>query len=142
VDEALDLTGTGHLAGRQLSTLSGGERQRVSIAAALAQGGTILLLDEPTSFLDYRHQVQILDLLDRLHRERGYTVVAVTHDLNGLVAGADSALALVEGTVAFAGKPDALFEAETLARIYGNEFVLVPGGPGGLPLVVPARNGT
>ena len=65
------MTGVADLADRSMSSLSGGERQRASIAAALAQGGSILLLDEPTSFLDYRHQVQILDLLDRLHHESG-----------------------------------------------------------------------
>ena len=141
VEEALELTSTAHLAKRSVTTLSGGERQRVSIAAALAQGGTILLLDEPTSFLDYRHQVQMLDLLHRLHGERGFTVVSVTHDLNGLVAEADSALALVDGRVAFWGPPAALFDSETLSRIYGSEFVLVDGGRRGLPFVAPARNG-
>lgn len=142
VDEALDLTETGHLDGRSMNTLSGGERQRVCIAAALAQGGTILLLDEPTSFLDVRHQVQILDLLGRLNSEEGYTVVAVTHDLNGLVADADSILGLVDGGVAFSGPPGDLFEAEILARIFGNEFVLLPGGRHGLPVVIPSRNGS
>lgn len=142
VDEALELTTTGHLEHRSMATLSGGERQRVGIAAALAQGGTILLLDEPTSFLDYRHQVQILDMLDRLHTHGGYTVVAVTHDLNGLVAGAASVLALVDGRVEFSGPPESLFDAEILAGIYGNDFILVPGGRNGLPLVAPARNGS
>lgn len=142
VDEALDLTEIDHLAARSMKTLSGGERQRVWIAAALAQGGTILLLDEPTSFLDYRHQVQVLDLLGRLHAERGYTVVAVTHDLNGLVADADSVLGLVEGRVEFSGPPRELFDAAVLSRIFGNDFVLVTGGRHGLPLVMPARNGS
>jgi len=142
VDEALDLTETGHLEDRSMKALSGGERQRVCIAAALAQGGTILLLDEPTSFLDYRHQVQVLDLLGRLNSEEGYTVVAVTHDLNGLVADADSALGLVEGGVAFSGPPGDLFEAEILAKIFGNEFVLLSGGRHGLPVVIPSRNGS
>lgn len=142
VEEALELTETDHLAARSMTTLSGGERQRVWIAAALAQGGTILLLDEPTSFLDYRHQVQVLDLLGRLHAERGYTVVAVTHDLNGLVADADSVLGLVDGRVEFAGSPGELFDAAILSRIFGNDFVLVAGGRHGLPLVMPARNGS
>ena len=142
VSEALALTATGHLAARPMSTLSGGERQRVCIAAALAQGGTILLLDEPTSFLDVRHQVQVLDLLERLHIEEGYTVVAVTHDLNGLVADADSVLGLVDGRVAFSGPPERLFDAAVLSSIFGNDFVLVPGGRHGLPLVTPARNGS
>ena len=142
VDEALELTGTSHLQERSMKTLSGGERQRVGIAAALAQGGTILLLDEPTSFLDVQHQVQILDLLGRLHAEVGYTVVAVTHDLNGLVADADSVLALVDGRVRFSGSPAELFDASVLAGIFANDFVLVPGGRRGLPLVTPARNGS
>jgi len=142
VDEALELTETVHLAARSMKTLSGGERQRVWIAAALAQGGAILLLDEPTSFLDYRHQVQVLDLLGRLHAEGGYTVVAVTHDLNGLVADADSVLGLVDGRVEYSGSPRELFDAAVLSRIYGNDFVLVAGGRHGLPLVMPARNGS
>jgi iron complex transport system ATP-binding protein len=142
VDEALELTEIEHLTARSMKTLSGGERQRVWIAAALAQGGTILLLDEPTSFLDYRHQVQILDLLGRLHAEGGYTVVAVTHDLNGLVADADSVLGLVDGRVGFSGPPAALFDAAVLARIFGSEFVLIAGGRHGLPFVMPARVGS
>jgi iron complex transport system ATP-binding protein len=142
VDKALDMTETRHLEGRSMKALSGGERQRVVIAAALAQGGTILLLDEPTSFLDVRHQVQVLDLLGRLNSEEGYTVVAVTHDLNGLVADADSVLGLVEGGVAFWGTPRDLFEADTLARIFGNEFVMLTGGRHGLPVVLPSRNGS
>jgi len=142
VDEALALTATSHLAPRLMATLSSGERQRVVIAAALAQGGSILLLDEPTSFLDVHHQIQVLELLDRLHSRSGYTVVAVTHDLNGLATDADSVLAMVDGRVAFAGSPRELFEGSTLARIFGNEFVMVPGGRHGLPLVVPARRGS
>ena len=83
----------------------------------------------------------MLDLLHRLHGERGFTVVSVTHDLNGLVAEADSVLALVNGRVEFWGPPAALFDTETLSRIYGSEFVLVAGGRRGLPFVAPARNG-
>ena len=142
VSDALEMTETDHLAERSMTALSGGERQRVCIAAALAQGGTILLLDEPTSFLDVRHQVRVLDLLGRLHDEGGYTVVAVSHDLNGLVADADSVLALVDGRVAFAGPPAELFDAAILAEIFGNGFALVSGGRHGLPLVIPTRNGS
>jgi iron complex transport system ATP-binding protein len=141
VVEAMELTGVSALAGRSMASLSGGERQRASIAAALAQGGSILLLDEPTSFLDYRHQVQILDLIDRLHREKSLTVVAVTHDLNSIVASADSVLALKDGRVAFSGPPADLVDVQTLAAIFDADFRLIPGGYGGLPLVLPARNG-
>jgi iron complex transport system ATP-binding protein len=130
------------LADRTMSSLSGGERQRASIAAALAQGGSILLLDEPTSFLDYRHQVQILDLLDRLNRDQGLTVVAVTHDLNSTVASSDEVLALKGGRVAARGKPADLLDKEVLAAIYETDFRLTAGGHRGLPLVLPARNGS
>lgn len=142
VGEAMDLTEVTEFADRPMTSLSGGERQRASIAAALAQGGSILLLDEPTSFLDYRHQVQILDLVDRLHREKSLTVVAVTHDLNSIVASADSVLALKDGRVAFSGPPADLVDVRTLAAIYDADFRLIPGGYGGLPLVLPARNGS
>ena len=141
VNDAMELTGVADLANRSMSSLSGGERQRASIAAALAQGGSILLLDEPTSFLDYRHQVQILDLLDRLHKENGLTIVAVTHDLNSTVASSDAVMALKEGRVAATGTPAELLDADTLAAIYDADFRLIAGGHRGLPLVLPARNG-
>jgi iron complex transport system ATP-binding protein len=98
-------------------------------------------LDEPTSFLDYRHQVQILDLLDRLHLENGLTIVAVTHDLNSTVASSDSVVALKDGKVAATGKPAELLNGDTLAAIYDADFRLIEGGHRGLPLVLPARNG-
>ena len=142
VSESMELTEVAELADRTMSSLSGGERQRASIAAALAQGGSVLLLDEPTSFLDYRHQVQILDLLDRLHRDKGLTVVAVTHDLNSTVAFSDSVLALKDGRVAATGKPADLLDAGELSAIYDADFRLIAGGHRGLPLVLPARNGS
>ena len=142
VSEALDVTEVTEFADRPMASLSGGERQRASIAAALAQGGSILLLDEPTSFLDYRHQAQILDLLDRLHREKGLTVVVVTHDLNSAVASADTVLALKRGRVEWDGAPADLLEECVLAEIFDAEFRLVEGGRRGLPFVLPARNGS
>jgi iron complex transport system ATP-binding protein len=142
VRNAMELTSVADLADRSMSSLSGGERQRASIAAALAQGGSILLLDEPTSFLDYRHQVQILDLLDRLHHENGLTIVAVTHDLNSTVASSNSVLALKNGRVAATGKPVELLDTKVLAAIYDADFRLIAGGHRGLPLVLPARNGS
>jgi iron complex transport system ATP-binding protein len=142
VTGAMELTGVADLANRSLSSLSGGERQRASIAAALAQGGSILLLDEPTSFLDFHHQVQILDLIDRLHLEQGLTVVAVTHDLNSTVVYSDSVIALKDGRVAATGTPADLLDADVLAGIYETEFRLVAGGYRGMPVVLPARNGS
>ena len=142
VNGAMELTGVTDLVDRSMSSLSGGERQRVSIAAALAQGGSILLLDEPTSFLDYRHQVQILDLLDRLHHESGLTIVAVTHDLNSTVASSDSVVALKDGRIAATGRPAELLDTDVLGAIYDADFRLIEGGHRGFPLVLPARNGS
>jgi ABC-type cobalamin/Fe3+-siderophores transport system ATPase subunit len=141
VRHAMELTGVADLSERSMASLSGGERQRASIAAALAQGASILLLDEPTSFLDYRHQVHILDLLDHLHRASGLTIVAVTHDLNSTVASSDSVLALKGGRIAATGKPGDLLNTETLATIFEVEFRLIDGGHRGFPVVLPARNG-
>jgi len=141
VRKALDMTDTSHLAERSMSSLSGGERQRVMIAAALAQGGSILLLDEPTTFLDYRHQVQVVDLLERLHRRGSMTIVAATHDLNRTVAASDEVLALRDGEVVFRGPARGVYDTETLEEIYGTSFKLVTTAHEPLPLVVPARNG-
>ncbi len=138
---ALSMTDTSHLAGRSMDSLSGGERQRVLIAAAIAQGGSVLLLDEPTTFLDYRHQVHVVDLLERLHREQGMTIIAATHDLNRTVAAADEVLALREGRVAFHGPAAGVFDSDTLQSIYGTRFELIATSHEPLPLVVPARNG-
>jgi len=138
---ALEVTETTPLHDRPISSLSGGERQRVMIAAALAQGGSILLLDEPTAFLDYRHQVQILDLLDRLRRTSGLTIVAVTHDLNSATAAGSAVLALRQGRVAFHGPPAEVVTESRLAHIYGTEFELVVSGQRALPLVLPRRQG-
>jgi iron complex transport system ATP-binding protein len=141
VREALARTDTTHLAERAMSSLSGGERQRVLIAAALAQGGSILLLDEPTTYLDYRHQVQVVELLERLHRDQGLTIVAATHDLNRMVSVADEVLALRDGAVVFHGASGEVFDTRTLESIYGTPFELVTTTNEPLPLVVPARNG-
>ena len=137
VRTALEMTEIVHLVDRPLESLSGGERQRVFLAAALAQGGEVLLLDEPTSFLDYRHQVGVLAVLERLHRERGLTIVLVTHDLNGAAATADRVLALRDGRVVLDGGPGELFTPDALAGIYGASFRLVPAEGRTLPVVVP-----
>jgi len=141
VDLALARTDTLHLAGRFMQSLSGGERQRVFIAAALAQGGSYLLLDEPTTFLDYRHQMGILELLERLHKTEGLTIVTATHDLNGTVAVSDSVLALREGQVAYHGAAAEVYSRERLEGIYSNRFDLISTAGRDVPLVVPARNG-
>ena len=139
VARALELTATTGLARRRVDELSGGERQRVMIAAALAQGGSLLVLDEPTTFLDYRHQTEVVRLLARLNREQRVSVVAVTHDLNGVVPAASQVLALGEGRVVFAGSATDLLTADRLREIFGCAFRMVAGEDGDLPLVVPDR---
>jgi iron complex transport system ATP-binding protein len=130
----LDLTG---FAERELATLSGGERQRVFLARALAQGAGLLLLDEPTSALDIGHQQDVLELVDRLRREQGLTVLATMHDL--AVAGeyADRVVLMADGRVAAAGTPREVLTAERLAAHYQARVRIIEGERG--PLVVPVR---
>lgn len=136
VAEALRRTGLAPLAGRRLDTLSGGERQKVYIAAALAQGADVLLLDEPTTFLDYRHQLEIRRVLAELRRG-GATIIAATHDLGAAALDCDRVLALSEGRVVFHGPPGELLRPERLEALYGVPFVLVEHPRAGVPVVVP-----
>lgn len=142
VREALELTDAVDFADRTLSTLSGGERQRVLIAAALAQGGQVLLLDEPTTFLDYRHQVQIVDLLRHLHEVTGLTIVIVTHDLNLTIPAADSVLALSRGLVVARCTPQEFLVGEVLESIYETRFELIHREGAELPIVIAVDGGS
>ena len=105
VAEALEMTDTTDLADRAVDELSGGQRQRVWIAMALAQQTDVLLLDEPTTFLDVSHQIDVLDLLTDLNRQRGTTIVMVLHDLNLAARYADHLVALRDGRLHAAGTP-------------------------------------
>ena len=104
------------LADRPVDSLSGGQRQRVWIAMTLAQDTEALLLDEPTTFLDLAHQVEVLDLLHRLRAERGRTVVAVLHDLNQAARYADHLIAMRDGRVVAAGPPREILTADLVRR--------------------------
>jgi len=137
VREALDVTGTRPFAERRLDTLSGGERQKVYIAAALAQQADVLLLDEPTTFLDYRHQAEIRDLLARVKERSGTTIVSVTHDLNQAALDSDRLVALCDGSVAFCGTPGEIMRPDVLQRIYRTPFLLVDHPRAKLPVIVP-----
>jgi iron complex transport system ATP-binding protein len=139
VHEAMVGTGATAFAKRRMDTLSSGERQRVYIAAALAQGAHIWLLDEPTTFLDYRHQAEILSLIALANKEFDVTVVAVTHDLNHAVLESDRILALRDGEVAFYGTPDLVMKPDVLQRIYGAVPLLVEHPKAKLPMIVPRR---
>jgi len=123
VHDALALTGTSEFAERLLGTLSGGERQKVFIAAALAQEAKILLLDEPTTFLDPKHEADVQRLLARANRERAVTIISVTHDINSAVLTSQRILALKNGEVAFWGGVEELMDNETLERIYEKSFL-------------------
>jgi iron complex transport system ATP-binding protein len=134
-EAALARVGIEALAGRSLGELSGGERQLVTVARALAQDPRVLLLDEPTAFLDLRHRVEVLEILRGLAAE-GRAVLVVSHDL-GLAAGFCDRLALLSaGRVAAVGPPTDVLRPDALRAVFGIEADVLPG-PGGAPVVVP-----
>jgi len=137
VAEALTLTDTLDLADRSVDELSGGQRQRVWIAMALAQQTEILLLDEPTTFLDVSHQVDVLDLLTDLNRERGTTIVMVLHELNLAARYADHLVALDAGRVHAAGRPAEIMTPAMVEQVFGMRSQVVPDPVSGRPMVVP-----
>ncbi|MET8252845.1 ABC transporter ATP-binding protein [Micromonospora sp. NPDC005197] len=141
VDEAMTMADVADLADRPVDSLSGGQRQRVWIAMTLAQDTDALLLDEPTTFLDLAHQVEVLDLLHRLRVERGRTVVAVLHDLNQAARYADHLIAMRAGAVVAAGPPREILTADLVRDVFGLACVVVPCPVTGAPLVVPAHTG-
>lgn len=135
--EALELTGTGNLAHRTLDRLSGGQRQRAWIAMALAQETPILLLDEPTTFLDLAHQIEVLELVSDLVTSRGKTIVAVLHDLNQAARHADHVVMLKEGEIAAAGRPEAVIDAGTIEHVFGVGVTVMADPVTGTPMCVP-----
>jgi iron complex transport system ATP-binding protein len=137
VADALDATGIADLADRAVDELSGGQRQRVWIAMALAQETDILLLDEPTTFLDVAHQVEVLDLLTDLNRARGTTIVMVLHDLNLAARYADELVAVRDGRVHALGAPSDVITAELVRDVFGLESTVIPDPLTGKPLVLP-----
>lgn len=122
VRDTLHQTGIGHLADRYMDSLSGGEKQIAFIAAALVQGAKMLLLDEPTAFLDYKHQVECSAMLKRLHQKLGVTIISVTHDINQATALSNRVLALKDGGLCFDGGPNELVSNDKLQAIYEIRF--------------------
>lgn len=116
--DAMTATGTAHLAARQYMTLSGGEKQRVVIAAALAQSGHVLLLDEPTASLDLGFQLEIAALLQRLNRERGVTMVLATHDVNLAASLCDSVIMMKSGRIIAHGPTRDVLTASAVSHLY------------------------
>lgn len=141
VDSAMERARVGDLADRRMTTLSGGECQRVCIAGALAQQADILLLDEPTAFLDYRHQDEVLDLLRRLNGDEGTTILTVTHDVNTALISGGGVLALRGGRLIHDGDALDLTDASLLEAIYGTGFRFLEDAERGRRVVAP-REGT
>jgi len=137
IDAAMDQANVAMFADRTLDTLSGGERQKVFIAAALAQGGDLLLLDEPTAFLDYKHQAEVSRILQSINQQSGTTIVTVTHDVNVAILSGGHALALRDATVAWKGPAAGLMSEDLLSRIFDATFRFIDDPGTGLRLVAP-----
>lgn len=136
VTEAMAATGIADLAARQVGELSGGQQQRVWIAMALAQETPLLLLDEPTTFLDIAYQIDLMELLDELNRA-GRTLVAVLHDLNQAARYATHLIAMRDGAVVAEGHPHDVVTAEFVAEVFGLRCHVIDDPVSGSPLVVP-----
>jgi iron complex transport system ATP-binding protein len=137
VEAALEATDTAALADRRVQDLSGGQRQRVWVAMALAQDTDLLLLDEPTSYLDISHQIELLDLLADLNRERGKTIVAVLHDLNLACRYADRVVAMKDGRIFAEGAPEEVVTPENVRAVFGLQCEVIRDPLTGTPMVVP-----
>lgn len=137
VTAALRATDTVDLMGRTVDELSGGQRQRVWIAMALAQETEVLLLDEPTTFLDISHQVEVLDLLTDLNRNAGTTIVMVLHDLNLAARYADHLIALHDGRLHSAGRPDEVLVPELVRDVFGMRSTVIQDPVSAKPLMLP-----
>ena len=141
VVRAMQATGVTELANQSVDTLSGGQRQRAWIAMVLAQETAIMLLDEPTTWLDISHQIDLLELLRELNREKGYTLAAVLHDLNQACRYATHLIALRDGKIVAQGAPREIVTAELIERIYGLRCTIIDDPVAGTPLVVPLGRG-
>jgi iron complex transport system ATP-binding protein len=137
VASALEATDTVALADRSVDELSGGQRQRVWIAMALAQQTDVLLLDEPTTFLDVSHQIEVLDLLTDLNRRHGTTIVMVLHDLNLAARYADHLIAIAGGRVHAAGTAAQVLTEENIRVVFGLDSKVILDPTSGKPLMLP-----
>ncbi|GAA1838183.1 ABC transporter ATP-binding protein [Pseudonocardia ailaonensis] len=137
VAEALEWTGISDLAERPVDELSGGQRQRAWISMALAQGTDLLLLDEPTTYLDLAHQVEVLELVERLNSERNRTVVMVLHDLNLAARYSSRLVAMKAGAIMAQGEPGDVITEPLLSEVFGLEARVIPDPVAGTPMVVP-----
>ncbi|QYR22219.1 ABC transporter ATP-binding protein [Paenibacillus sp. sptzw28] len=134
---AIEATGMSEFADRAIDQLSGGQRQRAWIAMALAQQTDILFLDEPTTFLDMAHQLEVLELLRQLNESSGRTIIMVVHDLNHASRYADHVIAIKQGKVSAEGTPQEVMTTEVLRDVFGIEADVIPDPRTGLPLCLP-----
>lgn len=137
VADAMAATGVTAIAGRPVDQLSGGQRQRVWIAMVLAQQTPLILLDEPTTFLDIAHQIELLDLFADLNAEQGCTIVAVLHDLNHACRFADQIIAMKSGAIVAQGNPADVITATLVEEVYGLQCQVIDDPETGTPLVIP-----
>ncbi|MFF8965055.1 ABC transporter ATP-binding protein [Streptomyces globisporus] len=137
VHDALAATGTTDLADRAVDELSGGQRQRAWIAMAVAQGTPVLLLDEPTTYLDLAHQIDVLDLVVDLNRREGRTIVMVLHDLNQACRYADHVIAMKKGDIVAEGAPADVITADTVEDVFGLRCQVTTDPVSRTPLVIP-----
>jgi iron complex transport system ATP-binding protein len=137
VSEAMRRTRVSELSGRLVDELSGGQRQRVWVAMVLAQQTPLVLLDEPTTYLDIAYQVELLDLFAMLNREQNRTVVAVLHDLNHACRYADHIIAMKAGKIVAQGNPGSVITEQLVEDVYGLQCQIIDDPQTGTPLVVP-----
>ena len=138
VDNALRLTGLEQSSETPVDQLSGGQRQRAWLAMALSQETQIMLLDEPTTYLDIAHQVEILNLLKRLNSDEGRTIVMVLHDLNQACRYADHMVAMMNGQIVAAGTPDEVVTPQLVEKVFGLTSVIIDDPVSGTPMCVPS----
>lgn len=137
VQQAMAATGVADLAAQAVDTLSGGQRQRAWIAMVLAQQTPLVLLDEPTTWLDITHQIELMELLGELNREHRRTLVVVLHDLNQACRYATHLIAMRDGRIVASGAPKDIISVELIAEVYGLACVIIDDPVAGTPMIVP-----
>ena len=139
VDEAMALTNVFQLRDRPVDSLSGGQRQRVWIAMVLAQDTDIVFLDEPTTYLDLAHSIDVLELVSTLNKEQGKTIVMVLHDLNLAARYSDNLVLMKDGSVTALGSPESTITPQALRDVFGLDSRVIEDPVTGGPLIVPER---
>ncbi|MGO2354151.1 MAG: ABC transporter ATP-binding protein [Marinomonas foliarum] len=137
VESAMKATGIMEFAQHHVDQLSGGQKQRVWVAMALAQETPLLLLDEPTTYLDIAHQIELMDLFQDLNRQQGHTMVAVLHDLNHACRYADNLIAMKEGKIITSGAPKDVVTEALIEDVFGLPCIIMEDPVSGTPLIIP-----